>query len=144
MGQLTRAVDPNQATVTYAYNQSGQLAGMTDKNGRVYGWSYDRNDRPVQMIYPDLRSETWSYDGVGNTVGHTDRNGNRWYYQYDQLNRLLSKNLGNHTDAQWVDYYYDSAGQLSTVLNQSASSDFTYDDSGLLLHEDQYPYWVAK
>src|SRR5262249_47976678 len=56
---------------SYAYDDSGRLATITDPLLRVTGFKYDGADRLVKQTLPDLREIHYGYDASGNLNGLT-------------------------------------------------------------------------
>ncbi|MCL2049744.1 MAG: DUF6531 domain-containing protein [Defluviitaleaceae bacterium] len=87
-------------TVSYDYNQSGQLVQVTDYNGRITAYTYNQNGQLHTTTRPDGSVETRTYDNAGRitrsiTVSTTITNGtniiNDYSYEYDNNGNFTSE-----------------------------------------------------
>ena len=119
-GQLTTYYDAQQRATAYAYNQSGNLAAITDPLGRVTTFSYTGG--LLRSVTDFAGRVTWFNDNGSqvqsialpdpNTPGGTS--GPLTQFQYGPGNDLadVTDPRGNTTA-----YAYDFAGWVSTVTN---------------------------
>jgi len=74
-------------TVSYGYNQSGQLVQVTDYNDRVTTYTYNQNGQLHTTTRPDGSVETRTYDNAGRITRSITVNGteiiNDYSYEYD-------------------------------------------------------------
>jgi len=125
--------DLDHATVT-TYDAAGRVLTVTDPEGNATGYRYDRLGRLVEETDPIANSAFYEYDASGNLVRKTDRNGRVTEYDYNALNQ--------RTEEVWLDaasqpihtitWYYDAAGQLGAVEDDTISYDYQYDTLGNL------------
>lgn len=151
LGRMTGISYPNRISpVTYSYDEldrlqeipgfvssceydlDNKLTEMIFANGVANNYTYDNNDRPINISAGagSLLSLDYTYDPVGNITRI-----NNDYYGYDGLNRLVW--YGNQTKEQMAVangtcWTYDGAGNMTgkeTLLNgvgQGITS-FNYD-----------------
>ena len=146
-GQLTRVLDvaPNAPPTvervlldeTYAYDQVGNLTGITGPGGgRVF--AYDNLDRLIAACYDTTTCESaddfvrWAYDDAGNRTSET-RPGSTTTYTYHPANGLLTGTSGPEGETGFT---YDGLGRLKTRSpSTSPTVTYTYDAVGRLTSE---------
>jgi len=74
------------AGLWYGYDVHGNRISMADADGNTVTVSYDRLNRPVQLM-ENGQSQLRRYDGLGNLIGQTDVSGAETRYRYDLLGR---------------------------------------------------------
>lgn len=105
--------DTEQGTVTYAYDNNGALAKVTDSaTGITTTYYYDFTDRMMKYVE--------SSDGYSHSVG----------YEYDVQNNLTQLvetiNGVEHTTS----YTYDDDNRIESVTNGAVREDYSYDEFG--------------
>lgn len=83
----------------YTYDKVGNRLTMTNKDGKVASYEYDKLYRLTRANYPTGSATTHTYDGVGNRLAM-----NGVHYTYDVTDRLLQ--AGN------VTYQWDNNGNM--------------------------------
>src|SRR5260370_10603381 len=83
-------------SLTYAYDNSGQLTGVSGARTETYTFDANGNRSMSGYVYgtgnimtADAAGNTFSYDGNGNRTGKTDTAGNVWVYPWDYRHRLI-------------------------------------------------------
>ena len=119
----------------------GNVTGVTDPDGNVTSYSYDRLNRQVQTTDPLWNVSTTKYDADGNVVQTTDADGHVIQYVYDAV--------GHHVQENWLDASgsviqstvtsYDAAGQVVGVIDPSTRYEYTYDQDGRVLSASMAP-----
>jgi RHS repeat-associated protein len=104
LGRLTIKTYPNSSTITYTYDQGvngiGRVSQVADLGGVVTSYTYDKMGRTIQTDR--------TIDGVLHTLTQT----------YNAMSQVLSEtNIDNQQTGETIDYAYDEAGRLSSVLN---------------------------
>ncbi|MDE2404897.1 MAG: RHS repeat-associated core domain-containing protein [Sphingomonadales bacterium] len=141
-----------QAYVTNAFSQNGNLTDVIDANGNHAKLVYDGFDRQSQWIFPSptragaynpatqataLASanspnagdyEAYNYDAGGNRTSLRKRDGSVITFSYDALGRTTAKNVPQRaglpaTDARSVFYSYDIAGHQLTAQFDAAGGE---------------------
>jgi RHS repeat-associated protein len=108
---------------TLHYTVNGKVSKILYGNGEVTTYSYDKNDRPRQILdtYHSTKEMdlNYSYDGTGNVL---TINGNSESYGYDWLNRLTSSTgpWGSYT------YVYDQVGNRIRMVQGSTTTVYCY------------------
>ena len=125
------AVSGENSTVTYAYNGTGDLTGVTNGNGGTTSYTYDKAGNLTGTTDPMGNQTANTYDEMGRIVEYKDENGTVTEYDYDALDRLVKKEAGDAlSDAS---YSYDAMGRLTTMDDVTGKSQYTYDTAGRLL-----------
>lgn len=136
-------------SVTYEYNEFGELVAETDPNHGTTAYEYDDLGRNTKTIYADpdgaaaLTSPevSYVYDAAGQMTEMIDELGNSTTYDYDNLGRQISVTLpdpdgGGTLTAPVTTYSYDAASQLLSMTDPLGNTtSYTYDDMGRKLTE---------
>jgi RHS repeat-associated protein len=125
-------------TITsYAYDAAGNLASVTDANGKATTYTYDAFNRKASETDPRLKTTTYSYDANGNQVETSSPAANKTTYVYDDDNRKVGEvaprgNVSGATPAEYTtSYAYDPDGNLVTEADPLGNStSWTYDRAG--------------
>jgi YD repeat-containing protein len=91
-------------------NENGQVARLTDANGRLINFGYDDRGNLTDILVPDNNSTAFTYDDRGNLTSQIDASGNTTEFTYDSAYDQLTgftDPLGNG-----INYSYDEAGNL--------------------------------
>jgi RHS repeat-associated protein len=88
--QLLTSTDPLGNVTTYAYDDAGKVASVTDPKTHVTSYGYDAADRLTSVTAPGSATTSYSYDDVGNFTSRTDPNTHQTTYTYDTANRLTA------------------------------------------------------
>ncbi len=118
------------ATVTYSYDNTGNLATVTDsETGITTTYYYDLIDRLVKYEEKGTNlthSVTYIYDEKNNLSSLTEViNGVKtvYTYAYDNDNRVTSVSVGNGTTTiSTVTYTYDAFGRMSQQVTKHGDS----------------------
>lgn len=158
-GRITKARLPHWGTggVTYGYDSSGQITGVTNALAKTTSYQYDADGRLTKVIDPLTNATELFYDDRGNVTKITDPRSKSTYYYYatsgcgscggggrltkvkDPLNyeTLLyydaNGNMTKATDAltRSVSYEYDYIGRMTKIVWPTGGADyasFIYDE----------------
>jgi YD repeat-containing protein len=139
-GRLRARHTPEQEAgkdTIYAYNPDDTPASVTDGRGVVATYGYNNNRHLVNSINYSTPSgvqatptENFTYDGAGNRASATTDGGagGSVAYHYDSLSRMTSEDrqFPGLSGAYTLAYEYTLSGQLKKVMDQAASTSFTY------------------
>lgn len=160
------------STVTYEYENWGNLSKTTDAAGNVVTMGYDLLGRKTQLVDPDMG--TWIYvpDNLGQVTSQIDAKGqtttntydvlgrmtrrvesdldSSWYYEANAAGTACTKGIGKLCEATSTNGYYrrntyDSLGRLgsqTTHIDVDYVADWAYDAAGRLSTKT-YPATVA-
>ena len=161
-GRFVSIVDKNGNTVSLTYT-SGNLTQMTDTAGRQIAYTYDANNRIIQITDPIDRTIGFDYSASGDLISMTDMNGNSTSYTYDANHQVLTivDPRGNTVVANVYDdlkrvvvsqkdakqgqttYSYDDVNRKTTIIDQLGNATIHYHDEQSRLIKEQDPYGNA-
>ena len=129
LGQLVTKRFPDGTSDTFGYDIRGNLVAATDENGTIQ-FTYDDDDRLVQVIYPGGESVSYTYDAAGNRTKLVYPDGTVLNYEYDEVGRLARIKSGGSVVAE---YEYDLLGRRTRrELQNGTFSTYAYDEIGNL------------
>ena len=129
---IDEVLDNATATTRYTHRPAtGELLQITDANGGVYTFDYDRLGRQIMEHDADRGEHHMSYDANGNVVERKDANHNIIRSEFDALNRRVRVAT---QDDQVTTYTYDTGtngiGRLATMQTPHMIRHSTYDARG--------------
>jgi RHS repeat-associated protein len=124
LGRLTTGTNPESGTVTYAYDNVGNLLQRQDGRGIISYYTYDSLDRPQTARYSDSTSQTtFSYDNAGaNSIGslttvvstNLTTSSTTNYTAFDVMGRVTASNQQTQGQSYPFTYVYNLAGALTS------------------------------
>lgn len=111
---ITNIIYPDSAGKTFLYDDTGNLIQKTDGYGSTI-YTYDAVSQLISVTYPDQHSVSFEYDSVGNRITMTDPEG-QTTYTHDTRNRLLSETRTIEGSPYPVNYTYDAASRLTSIV----------------------------
>ena len=157
LSRLTSASNPENrpsptgVSLTYTYDNNGNLTQRTDARGVVTDYTYDKLDRLTRRTYSYAGSDTavslettrvdYAYDSCGSYARGrlcsvtaskgTTRVSRTAYNRYDALGRVLESTQTTGGQAYTMAYAYDRAGNLTSQQYPSGRVvDYVYDGVG--------------
>ncbi len=142
LGRKINMQDPDMGYWEYRYDANGNLTAQTDAKLDTVTFEYDEINRPTLKHYPTGTDVSYAYDddptygnavgrltsvtdASGTTVMHYDNEGRVTFIRkivggvsyyirntYDALGRITGI---RYPDNEWVNYTYDTAGNISGV-----------------------------
>lgn len=94
-------VGGQMSTVAFEYDGSDRIRRITDPNGNVTSYRYNRLGQNVGIDDPNLGSQTMTYDKVGNLIALTDALNRTTTYTYDARSRLRTRTMPASGTATW-------------------------------------------
>jgi fibro-slime domain-containing protein/RHS repeat-associated protein len=146
---LRNTVVDARGTTTYAYDDRGRVANITEPDGRAVSYTYDAAGNRLTVATPlgvtsyayDLADRltqvtsaegvtTYGYDLVGNRVLLTNANGTSAVYTYDSRNRLTDL-INKRADGSVITEHHYTLGAAGNRLRVTESGgrvvDYGYD-----------------
>ena len=140
LSRLRSAVNPESGTITYAYDDNGNLTLKTDARNITTSYAYDALNRPTTRSYSDdTPAVNYVYDApeISNGKGRltsVDSSASAYrYHGYDAMGRAggLTQTLGSQD--YLVSYSYDLSGHVSSITYPSGRVvNYSYDTAGRL------------
>lgn len=131
---------------SYLYDENGNIQSVSDARGNLTQYTYDAQDRPKRITYPDgSYTEVEQYDAFGNALITRTRAGEIHTSTYDALSRMV---LMKTPDRDSV-YSYDAADRrtCASVYTPDSVSSFAISDcsnnSAGRLHKIEYNFDLA-
>ncbi|MBQ7149024.1 MAG: hypothetical protein IJR96_09765 [Pseudobutyrivibrio sp.] len=148
-GLLKSVTDHTGRVVSYTYDSSMHLTGITDVNGYEKGFTYtedgkikdvinpngvvaitneyDSQHRTTKQNFPDGTVMTYAYDDISKTTTATEQNGNKVVYTHDELMR--------HTATKYYDgterFTYNARNQKTSFTDKKGNTTrYAYDNKG--------------
>jgi RHS repeat-associated protein len=133
---------------TFAYDGNGRLASVTDPLNTTRSFIYDADGRTLAATLPDGRVVNYLYDANGNLTSVTPPGAAAHGFTYSAVNRPISyvppvvagaaattfsfspdRQITKITrpDGEVVNYNYDAAGRVSSLVTPSSTLNFAYD-----------------
>jgi len=146
MGKPVKASYPDGRTLSYIYDDAGNLIRIADSVLGSITLQYDLLDRLTKVLCPNGKLLSYAYDSMGNRKRLTYPNGEVIYYnynpnnwlteiiagskktsfEYDKVGRLLRKALPNRLT---ITYTYNGAGRLVRLITTNADNSILFDFS---------------
>lgn len=133
IGRLTQMTD-DSGTSAYTYDDLGRL---TAYNGVMY--TYDAAGNLRTLTYPGGKTVTYTYDDQNRLVQMTDWVGRQTVYSYNLAGLVTNIALPNGTRVEYGD---DSAGRIIGLRNLQGNDDviasyaYTLDENGNIISEN--------
>ncbi|MED9905179.1 MAG: DNRLRE domain-containing protein [Lachnospiraceae bacterium] len=126
-------------TITYTYNEAGNLAAITYPDGKAVHYEYDLNDNLVKVTDRDGNATTYEYDAINRITEIHRPNGISIYNTYNGRNQITE--LVNICDeCEWVVsryvYTYDERGFITGETATESLAGYAYDEKHDGKHED--------
>ena len=131
----------NGSSLTYCYNQRGQLeevkdwlgttkiamdeagriASVTDPYGKTVGYEWGSMGERTAVLYPDGKKTVYEYNEAMQLTAMKIFSGEMREktirYSYDEAGRLIGKQLPGRN---YTDYRYNAVGKLEEILHKGA------------------------
>lgn len=133
--------DPTTANTTtqYTHDAGGRVKTVTDARGLVTTHVYDDLGNLKNHTSPDSGATSRSHDAAGNVIIRSDANGNTVDMSYDGRNRLTMVEFADSSLDQvfFYDQGVNGTGHMTSFMDQSGQTAFTYDAFGNLTSKAQ-------
>ena len=118
IGNLISLTYPGGEIVRYTYYKNGNLKTITDNNNRITSYTYDKANRLTACDRPDGSRETYTYDKAGRLTEKTDVAGpeilSHVTYEYDEAGNIISQtgDTANAPAVETITMEYDDNNRL--------------------------------
>lgn len=142
LSRLTNSTNPEAGTVTYTYDNDGNVATKKDGRGITITYSYDALNRVLGMTYSNGDpTVTYSYDGssclgqpacynIGSRTGMTDAAGSE-SWSYSIMGRMEADQRTTNGVTKTTTYTYNADGSLLTLTYPTGRAvTYAYDNAG--------------
>ena len=121
----TWTIGGNQYTVSYSYDQVGNIASITYPDGTIVNYSTDAMDRATTIKTSSATLATINYRPDNRIANITYGNGVLTVYRYDKLGRTTEiKVVQGQTTLLDLAYGYDAVGNVVSIGSESYLYDF--------------------
>ncbi len=117
-GEITSFTDASGASLSFARNSDGSIAGISDSTGASLSMTYDAAGTQLESTSGAFGTTSFAYGADGDLSG-IDRPGSPVAVTYDAEGRLAGINIGK--GAQTESYVYDNVGGY-TVTDGAGNS----------------------
>jgi RHS repeat-associated protein len=122
--RLISATNPESGTISYQYDNNGNLTQKTDARGVITTFAYDALNRPTTRSYSDgTPTVTYKYDsatyGRGRLASVSSSVSTTNYTAYDALGRVKSANQVTDGQTYATSYDYNLAGNRTSMTYPS-------------------------
>ena len=130
--RLTRATAPDGGIIHYGYDSRGFLASVRDPRSLTTQYQVNAFGNLVRRASPDTGVTTFTYNGAGRLTSELRANGASLSYAWDALDRLRSRSSGGTTEIWNYDEGLFGIGRLTSVVDGTGSTTYTYAADGQL------------
>ncbi|AWM80062.1 sugar-binding protein [Gammaproteobacteria bacterium ESL0073] len=142
INRLTRIYNSNTKEYDeYRYDLANNTTFARGKGASATTYSYDKTNNQTLENSPARKTINYEYDEAGNLIKETNARGNITQYRYDAVNRLIQQIYPNKPDNN-VTFTYDqpvtgfyNVGQLTNVKDKAGTTDYNYNNLGLLAQQ---------
>ncbi len=158
-GNIKSVSGPKIIGTLYSYDERGNVTGLNTGHQSIgplfkVGYKYDAaGNRTEQSVMQQFASRAtlngtalYTYDGLNQLTSETvPLTGEKLNYTYDDLGNRKQKTIAKQgVPTQTVNHEFNERNQLVEVRNGTETSQWTYDDNGNLLEDDEFSYeWDA-
>jgi YD repeat-containing protein len=148
---LTRT-DPSGLTLTYSYDDNGNVTSVQDSQGGLTTYAYNGANQVTSKTFQNGTTQLridFSYDQAGNVLTETrysDVAGTQpagtTQYTYNGANQVTSivQTAANGVVLGSFSYRYDQAGRLSAQTVNGVTTNYEYDATGQLIQAGSQTY----
>ena len=127
---VSRLIRPDGIAVSRSFDGSGQLASVTDGEGRLWTYRYGAFGVLEAIVDPKGGELSLATDIEGRLISVTNAEGLTYSYERDIAGRVI---LEENFDGRTWRYARDPAGQITeTIKPDGARLCYSYDKSGLI------------
>lgn len=140
LGRISRKSTPDGGVLQYRYNTEEQLTGVVNERGQLYQLKRDVLGRLVEEVDYWGQVRRYEYGGMGELRRSTDPAGRVIDYETDALGRIVRKYVPDPRQIGGIrteTFSYDHSGNLIAAASPDGRVEFTYDEAGRIVKEQQ-------
>ncbi|MEM2933465.1 MAG: RHS repeat-associated core domain-containing protein [Methanocellales archaeon] len=126
-------------SVSYGYDDSGNLANITDGDGNTHSFTYNKYGQPTLIVDAEGHKTTFEYyDDIGYLKKVTDELGNTISYTYDEVGNILSETRASADGSQSaiIRYEYNKNSAVTKITDPAGRvTTYSYNRNGYLERE---------
>ena len=132
-GYLHTMTDALGRTVESEYDLAARVTKQTLPDGRAVHYGYDLNGNLTSLIPPGQPAHVFDYTALDQEKDYTPPAvdtfdpATRYHYNRDKQLELITR-----PDGQVLDFVYDGAGRLQTLIAPHGDTGYQYDSAGRL------------
>ncbi|MGD2183420.1 RHS repeat-associated core domain-containing protein [Lusitaniella coriacea] len=135
LGRRTVVELPTGERSVTTYDEVGNVATVTDFEGKTIQFVYDEQNRleTKDLPNPDDIDIRYVYTPDGQVASITDERGTT-AFDYDTQGRLIARRdpTGPYVNGNSIEYSYDDVGNIAQVRTAAGVVDYTYDEQNRL------------
>ena len=117
----------NSSVISSAeYDARGNTTKIIDGKGNAVRYTWNTNNLPESIVYPDGSSETFGYDADMHVTSTTDRKGTTVTYSYAD-GKVVEMNCA---ELDKIVYEYDAYGRVVKATQNGKSTQIQYNATG--------------
>ncbi len=133
---LDKVTGFNNEVMTFTYDASNRISGMTDPQGNIYLYTYDSASNLIKVTYPDNTAgddtdnptRTYHYENATfpyHLTGRTDETGSLVTWAFDSQGRAISNELASGTEKYTLVFNADDSVTTTNPLGKDTTYHFT-------------------
>lgn len=126
LGRQVRRTLPGGQTATASYDAVGNRVSETDFNGQTITSSFDVRNRLATRTLSNGEVQSFTYSASGARQSATDSAGTQTF-EHDARDRTTAI---VQTDGRRLDYGFDAAGHLTSLVSPTATISYAHDAVG--------------
>lgn len=127
MNRMSKISDPKGGATSFEYHPSWDIKAVTNPRGGKYAFYYNPDGLLSTIFDPYDHMMTYSWDGAKRLSAFSNGRGQITTMTYNANDRKIGKTYSNGDAA--VQFYYDAAGNLTSMSNGAGITSFTYDQA---------------
>lgn len=128
---LTAIVYPDESRNEFAYDENGNMTGLTDREKNIWLLEYNSRGQITGITNPQGGVSEWGYNDDATVAWAKDSDTGQSDYTYDELKRLTRIDF---PDESSIEYTYDANDQITSIKNGNGHTiTYTYDKNGNMI-----------
>jgi RHS repeat-associated protein len=137
LNRLVSTLDPMGGLVQYEYSARDELEEVTDARSLTTSYEYNGFGELKQLTSPDTGVTQYTRNAAGNIHQATDARSKTATYLYDALDRVSQIAYADQTITFTYDQGTNGKGRLTSLIDASGSTAWTYTPQGRVANKQQ-------